>query len=363
MPVPSLVNDPNGVTEHPAGMVCGFDYCYVLKISISRQGRNLYSVSSGDATLIKNLIAVGGELDRSRSVPLHRQLAALLRLGIANGDLPPGTQLPPIRQAAELLGVHYHTVRKTYSELKASGLVDSGPAVGTRVAEASIRPDNEGLELFLQEIRRRAAAEFGLSPRDLSDSVLSSYGVGSAATPVWIVECSQSLAEGLAGQVRDTLQIDARAWTLDRLDELPAGRVVGTYYHAREFRGFAARSARSVDLVAVRVDTSLLSQLQNWQSLNRIDELSISLVGVDCDSAFAMASEIRTAVKGCRTVTTESGGAGIDSLRNASLDGVVIFSPEAWDRLPDEYRSDRRAHRYQTRIVDADLRRLAQSQA
>lgn len=61
----------------------------------------------------------------------HDQLARLIR----SGALPAGTRLPTIRQFARDLGLAAGTIARTYRELELAGLVHTGRARGTVVAE------------------------------------------------------------------------------------------------------------------------------------------------------------------------------------------------------------------------------------
>jgi DNA-binding transcriptional MocR family regulator len=73
------------------------------------------------------------ELNRQRSQPLYRQIAEQIRVQIGEGRLPAGTRLPTVRQLAETLGVTRVTAQNAYSELQASGLVESTVGRGTFV--------------------------------------------------------------------------------------------------------------------------------------------------------------------------------------------------------------------------------------
>lgn len=64
---------------------------------------------------------------------VHDQLARL----ITAGSLPAGTRLPTIRQLARDLGLAPGTIARTYRELELAGLVRTGRAKGTVVAESS----------------------------------------------------------------------------------------------------------------------------------------------------------------------------------------------------------------------------------
>ena len=75
------------------------------------------------------------KLDPASNVSLTAQLVEQIRLLIAGGDLAPGTQLPPIREMAERLGIHMHTVRIAYQRLEEDGLVSIHGRRGTIVQE------------------------------------------------------------------------------------------------------------------------------------------------------------------------------------------------------------------------------------
>lgn len=66
-------------------------------------------------------------------VPLVDQLIRGLRAAIAAGEVAPGDELPPVRQLANDLGIHWNTVARAYRALESQGLVRSARGRGTRV--------------------------------------------------------------------------------------------------------------------------------------------------------------------------------------------------------------------------------------
>jgi DNA-binding transcriptional MocR family regulator len=61
------------------------------------------------------------------------QIAASIEAGIADGELPPGQALPPIRDLATGLGVNPNTVSAAYRLLRDRGAVETAGRRGTRV--------------------------------------------------------------------------------------------------------------------------------------------------------------------------------------------------------------------------------------
>jgi GntR family transcriptional regulator len=89
-------------------------------------------------------------VDPDSPTPPYEQIRAQVATMIAAGTLPPGEQLPPIRQLAADLGLAANTVARAYRELENDGLVVSRVRHGTTVADG-------GPALPRSEIRRRLA--------------------------------------------------------------------------------------------------------------------------------------------------------------------------------------------------------------
>ena len=82
--------------------------------------------------------------DPAASVAPYEQLRTQIATRVADGDLPPGTRLPPVRALAEELGLAAGTVARVYKELVADGVLVTEGRHGTRVrsgaAPASAAP-------------------------------------------------------------------------------------------------------------------------------------------------------------------------------------------------------------------------------
>jgi GntR family transcriptional regulator len=74
-------------------------------------------------------------LDPSSGVPFYRQIVDQVLLGVADGRLAPGIQLPTVRQLAVDLSVNLNTVAKAYREMEIRGIVETQQGTGTFIAE------------------------------------------------------------------------------------------------------------------------------------------------------------------------------------------------------------------------------------
>ncbi len=79
-------------------------------------------------------------IDLSSPVPAYRQIADGLRHTLVSGLLPPGHSLPPVRQLATDLGVHFNTVAEAYRTLAAEGWLDLRRGRGALVLERATPP-------------------------------------------------------------------------------------------------------------------------------------------------------------------------------------------------------------------------------
>lgn len=73
-------------------------------------------------------------LDRRSSTPRFVQIREYILSEISTGRLKPGERLPTLRRWAEDSGVAYATLSRAVSELVGSGLIETCPGRGTRVA-------------------------------------------------------------------------------------------------------------------------------------------------------------------------------------------------------------------------------------
>lgn len=127
-------------------------------------------------------------IDRDLPVSLSQQLRGQIEYGIACGEIPPGTQLPSVRELAGELGIGTVTVSQVYRELQLSGLLESQPGRGTFVAEngpAALEGQGRVLELQRSIDALIAQADaLGVARADLAAMVSARLGRHASAEPL-----------------------------------------------------------------------------------------------------------------------------------------------------------------------------------
>lgn len=115
----------------------------------------------------------GLALDAGDPRPPSEQLRHRVQQGRAEGTLPPGTRLPPVRRLAGELGLAAGTVAKAYRELEAAGVIETRGRQGSFVRAADRTED-----LAVRAARRYAAevADLGLSAERALELVAAQLG-------------------------------------------------------------------------------------------------------------------------------------------------------------------------------------------
>ena len=73
--------------------------------------------------------------DFSSDIPIYQQIRNQVVIGIAEGRLLPGEQLPTIRALAEESGINMMTVSKAYQILKSEGYITTDRRSGAVIAD------------------------------------------------------------------------------------------------------------------------------------------------------------------------------------------------------------------------------------
>ena len=114
-------------------------------------------------------------IDLGSPTPAYRQIASDLRLHLVEQRLKPGDLLPPIRQLALDLGVHFNTVALAYRILADEGWLElkrrRGAVVMARSEPRSM--DRTRVDQLLQQLGHIAAElrSAGMSARQISTAL------------------------------------------------------------------------------------------------------------------------------------------------------------------------------------------------
>ncbi|MEV0719021.1 GntR family transcriptional regulator [Asanoa sp. NPDC050611] len=109
------------------------------------------------------------EVDPTGPLPPFEQVRSQIATMIESGVLPPGSQLPTIRQLANDLGLATRTVARAYRELENHGLVNSRVRHGTVVAQPKERLSPSEVQTRLADAARTylvTARLLGVSKED-----------------------------------------------------------------------------------------------------------------------------------------------------------------------------------------------------
>jgi DNA-binding transcriptional regulator YhcF (GntR family) len=232
------------------------------------------------------------QVNRHSQLPIHVQLKAQLSHLIQAGQLPPGTQLPTVRQLAGFLRINRNTAARVFADLEREGYLSCEKGRGTFVAQR--QPGGEGppprmsaLAKLVDETLDRAS-RLGFGAAEFAAAVYTHAHAGSPEPPrrvkALFTECnrpqlrrfSQELAETLPLQV-DALLIPA----LERAYRRSPGflrryrLLITTFPHVHEVQRLLRRDP--IEVVGLMMDATL-------ETLMRLTALPEGTkVGVACN--------------------------------------------------------------------------------
>jgi GntR family transcriptional regulator len=116
-------------------------------------------------------------ISQSDPRPMYLQIIEQIQRRVAAGDLPPGSELPSIRQLASELNVSVITIKRAYLELEHQGVIVTRQGKGSQIA------DTLGLQMSIQEqelknhlsLATNLGLLLGLSKADLQKRIAELY--------------------------------------------------------------------------------------------------------------------------------------------------------------------------------------------
>lgn len=100
-------------------------------------------------------------INDASEIPIYQQIRNQIVLGISDGRIAPGEQLPTVRALAEEIGINSMTVSKAYTLLKQEGYIYTDRRSGARVRQEF--ETNKELSEKSQELLRQIISEAKVS--------------------------------------------------------------------------------------------------------------------------------------------------------------------------------------------------------
>ena len=115
-------------------------------------------------------------IDELSDIPIYMQIRNQIVMGISDGSLAPGEQLPTVRALALEIGINTMTVSKTYQLLKQEGYImtdrKNGARVRDNIAQSGVMSEENKTELRRIVSESRLA---GLSKEELKKLIDEFY--------------------------------------------------------------------------------------------------------------------------------------------------------------------------------------------
>jgi GntR family transcriptional regulator len=214
------------------------------------------------------------QLNKKTEFPIYQQLKEQIKYFLLNGDLQPGTKLPPPKDLAGYLRINKNTVIVAYKELEKEGVIVTKHGQGTYVADDL--PADPGLKRkqALIELAREAldrARELGFGAEDLFTVVFSQTVLGlspARATRVLFVECNPPdvnfYVKSLEKEIMVTVEGCLLSNLADRMDDQAAPAVdvvVTTFFHVEDVKAICEPLDKKVIAIMPAPEMSALMQV------------------------------------------------------------------------------------------------------
>lgn len=117
-------------------------------------------------------------INEMSEIPIYQQLRNQIVLGISDGRLSPGEQLPTVRALAEEIGINSMTVNKAYALLKQEGYIYADRRNGARV-----------------RLEFPQSKQLSEKSRELLQQIISEAKVCGMTKEVFFAECEKLFGE------------------------------------------------------------------------------------------------------------------------------------------------------------------------
>ncbi|MBA3522007.1 MAG: hypothetical protein H0T90_05830 [Gemmatimonadales bacterium] len=180
---------------------------------------------------------------------------------------------------------------------------------------------------------------------------LSLHAAGMGVGVVHVVECSETQAADLAGQLASTWEVRAEPWSLERPGEPPEGPIMATYFHYNDIRRRWPGRFPLVHFVAIHPDPALAARIMQLQPhagevvLCERDQRMAANIAADLSRVLPIGFSVQPLVAQDPA----------EALQQAGSNDAVLFGPRVWGLLAPAVRADRRAVEVRYILDDRDL--------
>jgi DNA-binding transcriptional regulator YhcF (GntR family) len=225
------------------------------------------------------------ELDTGKSGPLYQQLVEQITRDIALGKLPPGYQLPTVRDLARESGISQGTIKHAYDMLEQSGLIKKTRGSGTFVYSAKVELDSakaKAMRAIDEMLDKTLELSFSLSNiRIFLDLKLREREEQALQVMVAAVDCSPEALAMMCGQIAELPHTEVSKYLLDEVLKSPGhfnpavNLVVTTQTHYEDLIGKMLPGSQPCRL-AMTIATKTALELAALPSRTRLGIIAAS---------------------------------------------------------------------------------------
>jgi len=232
------------------------------------------------------------QVNRHSQLPIHVQLKVQLTHLIQAGQLPPGTQLPTVRQLAGFLRINRNTAARVFADLEREGHLTCEKGRGTFVAQRL--PGKKGppprmstLAKMVDETLDRAS-RLGFGAAEFAGAIYTRAHAGPAEPPrkmkALFTECNRPQLQAFSRELEETLPLDVDTMLIADIEReyrrSPGflqryALVITTFVHIHEVQNLLRKA--KIEVVGLMAEASL-------ETLMRLTALpDRTKVGVACN--------------------------------------------------------------------------------
>lgn len=226
------------------------------------------------------------QLNEDCGVPIYRQLVDFIVAQVKSGKVPVQTQLPTVRELADMLGVARGTVKRAYDELEQSGIVEKVQGRGTFV---SYHPASEESrkERAMREIDRlfETLQQMELPVSEIGvflNLKLRQFAAQQDNVRVAVVECNPEVLSQLTEQLHRLGNVDLFTYLLSDVEAYPyklsedMDLIITTLEHAKALQSMIP-DGKKVAKIALRLQPRCVAQIVKLPAGLRLGMLTASV--------------------------------------------------------------------------------------